>query len=299
MTTPRHQRFPSNRSVLGGLSEAGSGGGARFPRSDGVKLFNEFSHYLMNDAWCVARPKIRMESEGYHQYQERGGRIVKKMYADLESLAQNMAGAGAEIKVPTFDGNDKDRWLGKEKKKKAVKVSDVSADIDLLDSGDEYESEVSRIDCELIATGASVSSTVAPVKPTSTWAAKPRTEKKLPVGYMTRKEVATLAMTTPAKPVRSGREERYHFRVANAVQVWRVVPTRGQQQRDSKEFDKKRGAQAPVENRLEALPEDAFFGMTPSSQTGTIATMPEPGEAGGIPTGLKLVPRHFVARTFE
>jgi len=104
------------------------------------------------------------------------------MYADLESLTQNMAGAGAEIKVPTFNGNDKDRWLGKEKK--AVKVSDVSADIDLLDSGDEYESEVNRIDCELIATGASVSSTVAPVKPTSTWAAKPRTEKKLPVGYM-------------------------------------------------------------------------------------------------------------------
>ena len=107
----------------------------------------------MNDAWCVARPKSRMESEGYHQYQEQGDRIVKKMYADLESLAQNTAGAGAEIRVPTLDGNDKDRWLGKERKprgegkverkkkddqqrdsKKAVEASNVSADIDLLDS---------------------------------------------------------------------------------------------------------------------------------------------------------------------
>ena len=100
----------------GGTSGVGTGGGARFPRSDGVKLFNEFSHYLMNDAWCVARPKIRMEPEGYQQYQEQGGRIVKNMYADLESLAQNTAGAGAEIRVPTLDGNDKDRWLGKERK---------------------------------------------------------------------------------------------------------------------------------------------------------------------------------------
>jgi len=66
------------------------------------------------------------------------------------------------------------------------------------------------------------------------------------------KEVADLAMTTPAKPVRSEREERYHLRVDNAVQVWRVVPLRGKN--DKNEFDKKKSVEVPRREPVRSAP---------------------------------------------